>query len=75
MHGNGLDAKAYTVSDLRGNRKGLDFAQPVAADRLALMDVLPLMALSEEASMHVFLNIGGEDKDGAVVNRSVDGKQ
>ena len=36
------------------------------------MDVLPLMALSEEASEHVFLSIGGKDKDGAVVNSSVD---
>ena len=74
VHGDGLDAKAYTVSDLRGNRKGLGFTQLVAADRLTPVDVLPLMAPSEDAPSRILLKIGGEDKAGTVVNQSVDGR-
>ena len=40
-HG-GLSAKAYTVSDLSGNRENLGFKQPVAQDRLLPIDMLPL---------------------------------
>ena len=74
VHGDGLDAKAYTVSDLRGNREGLGFTQPVAADRLTPMDVLPLMTPSENALTRILLNIGGEDRAGTVVNQSIDGR-
>ena len=74
VHGDGLDAKAYTVSDLRGNREGLGFTQLVAADRLTSMDVLLLMAPSEDAPSRILLKIGGEDKAGTVVNQSVDGR-
>ena len=42
IHGaDGSDARAYTLSDLQGSRS-LGFSQPVAADRLTAVEVLPL---------------------------------
>ena len=73
-HGNGLDTKAYTVSDLRGRREGLGFSQPVAADRLTPVDMLPLMAPSEDAPTRILLNVDGEERAGTIVNQSVDGR-
>ena len=34
VHGDGQDTKAFTLSDLFGNREGLGFVQPIAYDRL-----------------------------------------
>ncbi len=41
-HGDGRDAKAYTVCDLSGFRDNLGFTQPVAWDRLIPVELLPL---------------------------------
>ena len=73
-HGDGSEAQAYTVSDLKGQREDLGFTQPVASDRLTLIDLLLLMAPSEETPTRILLNVRGEDRSGTVVNQYVDGR-
>ena len=48
VHGDGSEAKAYTLSDLVGNRDNLGFSQPVASDRLTPVELLPLAPESED---------------------------
>ena len=74
VHGDGSEAKAYTVSDLKGQREDLGFTQPVASDRLTPIDLLPLMAPSEETPTRILLSILGEDRPGTVVNQCIDGR-
>jgi len=74
VHGDGDEAKAYTVSDLHGNREDLGFTQPVAADRLTPVDLLPLLPPSEEQLSRILLSINGVDRAGTVVSQCVDGR-
>ena len=41
IHGADEGAKAYTVANLRGETDRLGFSQPVAHERLVLVNVLP----------------------------------
>ena len=41
--GEGPEANAYILSDLKGNTQNLGFAQPVAYDRLTPAELLPLV--------------------------------
>ena len=59
VHGDGSEAKAYTVSDLRGQRDDLGFTQPVAAYRLTPIDLLPLTAPSVDSPSRILLDILG----------------
>ena len=60
VHGDGSAAKADTVSDLRGQREDLGFTQPVAADRLTPIDLLPLTAPNVDPPSRILLDILGE---------------
>ena len=73
-HGEGTQAKAYTVSDLSGKREGLGFSQLVAADRLTPVELLPLSQETEDALTRIMLNVRGEDKAGTVKAQTMDGK-
>lgn len=74
VHGDGAEAKAHTVCDLKGNREGLGFAQPVAAERLTPIELLPLAQPSEDQPTRILLNVAGQDRAGTVVNQTIDGK-
>ena len=73
-HGEGAEAKAYTVCDLRGKQTGLGFSQPVASDRLTPVDMLPLAQASEDRKTRIIIRRGGSDRPGVVENQSIDGK-
>ena len=72
-HGDGRSATTYTLSDLRGNRDGLGFTQPVAADRVTAVDLLPMIPPTK-VHTSIVLREAGEDKTGTIVNPSIDGK-
>ena len=73
MHGDGVEAKAHTVCDLKGRREDLGFSQPVAAELLTPVDTLPLVP-GEQQSSRILLKLRGHDKSGTVVNRFLDGR-
>ena len=68
VHGDGVDAKAYTVCDLKGQRDDVGFFQLVAAARLTPVDVLPLVP-GEQQSSRILVKPRGVDKPGTVVNQ------
>ena len=73
-HGDGTEAKAFTVSNLAGQRDNLGFIQPVAYDRLTPVEVLPLALPAEDRTSRIRVEVEGEWKNGTVVAQSVDGK-
>ena len=73
VHGDGVEAKAYTVSDLKGRRDDLGFSQLVAAELLTPVDVLPLVP-GEQHSSRILVKLRGVDKPGTVVNQFLDGR-
>ena len=74
VHGNGSDAKAYTVSDLAGQRDDLGFVQPVALDRLVPIELLPLSQPSEDQNTRLLIHEGGRERRATIVAQSIDGK-
>ena len=74
VHGEGDDAKAYTVSDLHGNREGLGFGQPLALTRLTPIELLPLAELSEDQATGILLSDRGRDRPATVKAQCMDGK-
>ena len=74
-HGDGVDCKAYTVSDLHGRRHELGFTQPVAAERFTPVDMLPLLPPSDQQLTRLALSfLGGAERAGTIVNQSIDGR-
>jgi hypothetical protein len=73
VHGDGVEAKAYTVCDLKGRRYDLGFSQLVAAEPLTPVDVLPLVP-GEQQSSRILVKLRGVDKPGTVVNQFLDGR-
>ena len=73
-HGEGADAKAYTLSDLAGKRNDFGFAQPMPLVRLTPVGMLPLAQLSEDTPTRTRMQRASGDKDGTVAAQSLDGK-
>ena len=73
-HGDGADIKAYTVSDLKGQRDDLGFTQPIAAERLTPVDMLPLLPPSEDQRTRILLTLAGSERAGTVINQFLDGR-
>ena len=74
VHGIDVEAKAYTLSDLEGNRDGLGFSQPVALERLIPIELLPLSRPAEDRPVEILLNENGQDRRATVTNQCMDGK-
>ena len=72
-YGEGASAKAYVLSDLKGNTENLGFTQPVSYDRLTPIDMLPLVHPHEEGSTRIAVDVGGDTRAGVVVNQTLDG--
>ena len=62
------------MSDLSGQRTKLGFSQPVAAERLTPVEVLPLVHESEDVSTKITIDNNGVDKTGVVEAQSIDGR-
>ena len=73
-HGSGTEARAYTLCDLRGKRDNLGFVQPVTADRLTPVEMLPLAQLTEDSPTHIYINDRGTDRRAQVMSQAADGK-
>ena len=73
-HGDGQDSKAYTVSDLAGQRENLGFTQPIALDRLTPVELMPLQEVSEDSRTRIRLDDNGEWREGDIVAQTIDGK-
>ena len=67
------EEKVYTVSNLHGQRENLGFTQPVAAERLTPVDILPLSAPSEDARTRLSVTVDGVQREGSIVSQRVDG--
>ena len=74
VHGDGQEAKAFTLSDLKGKRTDLGFQQPVARERLTPIEMLPLAQPSEDVRTRISVRYRGVDRDGKIVNQLIDGK-
>ena len=74
VHGDGPEAKSYTLSDLSGKRDHLGFAQPVTLDRLTPVEMLPLAHASDEDRTRLAVYVGNESREGTITAQSLDGK-
>ena len=74
VHGDGSNAKAYTLSDLAGRREGLGFSQPVAAERLTPIELLPLASESSDVNTRLVLTDAGRDRPAEIKAQSMDGR-
>ncbi len=74
VHGVGDQAKAYTLSDLRGQREGLGFTQPIAAARLTPVELLPLTQESADAPTRILISDRGRNREATIKAQCVDGK-
>ena len=74
VHGDNVDAKAYTLSNLQGSRDNLGFSQPVAVDRLIPIELLPLQAPADDQPTRLRISDGGRDRDATLVSQCLDGK-
>ena len=74
VHGEGQDAKAYTLSDLSGNREDLGFTQPVAKTRLVPIELLPLAQITDDQPTRLLINDRGRDREATIVAQTADGK-
>ena len=70
----GVESKAYMLSDLAGRREDLGFTQPVELVRLTPVEMLPLMYGSEDRRSRIFMDDGSVTREGEAVAQSVDGK-
>ena len=73
-HGDGVEAKAYTLSNLKGRRDNLGFEQPVAAERLISVDILPMAQEINGDRTRVSISDRGRDRDATVKSQTLDGK-
>ena len=73
-HGEGQDAKAYTVSDLSGVRENLGFTQPLALDRLIPCELLPLAQVSDDSKTRISISEGPVERLATITAQSADGK-
>ena len=74
VHGDGQNAKAYTVSDLAGSREDLGFGQPVALDRLVPVEMLPLAHADGDQPTRILLRDRGRDRPATIQAQSMDGR-
>ena len=74
VHGDGHDAKAYTLSDLSGSRENLGFTQPIALDRLIPIELLPMAQVTDDQATRIMINDRGRDRPATIVAQSADGK-
>ena len=76
LHGDGGLAKTFTVSNLADERFGLSFTQPIAGDRIMLVDysVMAPVTDGEVQPTRISISDGSRDRAGVIVNNSIDGK-
>ena len=73
VHGTDSEAKAYTVCNSQGQRDNLGFVQPVAAERLTSVDILPMSAPGDDVNTRISLHRNGIGKEGTIVSQRLDG--
>ena len=73
-HGEGAEAKAYTVCDSAGRQEDLGFSNPVAYDRITPVDLLPLAHSDGETYSKIAVNVNGTVKHGKVTGQRLDGQ-
>ena len=71
-HGEGNDARTYTLCSSQGQRGNLGFSQPVAAERLTPVDILPMTALGEDVNTRICLHHAGDGREGTIVSQRLD---
>ncbi len=74
VHGDGEEAKAYTVCNIRGEREQLGLTQPVSAGRLTPIEVRPLQTMSGDQHTRLSLVDGSSERVGTVTSQTLDGK-
>ena len=72
-HGEGSAAKTYTLCNSQGQRDNLGFAQPVAAERLTPVDILPMSAPAEDVNTRISLQQAGTRREATIVSQRLDG--
>ena len=73
-HGEGAEARAYTVADLSGKRSNLGFSQPVSATRLTPVELLPLAQPDADGPTAIIVTHQGRDYRAKVIAQSADGR-
>jgi len=72
-HGEGRDARTFTLCDLQGRRENLGFSQPVALERLVPVDIAPRLQSSDHAEK-LIINDRGREREATIQAQSLDGK-
>ena len=73
-HGEGAEAKAYTVCDSKGRQEDLGFSNPVAFDRITPVDLLPLSHPEGETYSNIAINVDGTLRYGKISGQRLDGQ-
>jgi hypothetical protein len=74
VHGDGDNAKAYTLADLTGRRHNLGFSQPVVANRLTPINLLPMTHPDGESRTRILISDHGRDRHGTITGQTMDGQ-
>jgi hypothetical protein len=74
VHCDGDNAKAYTLADLTGRRHNLGFAQPVVANRLTPINLLPMTHPDGESQTRILISDRGRDRHGTITGQTMDGQ-
>ena len=72
--GDGSEAKSYYVSDLMGNADNLGFSQPVAAERLTYVEMLPMTQPSTDTPTRLIISDRGRDREAEIKAQCMDGR-
>ena len=73
VHGDGDEAKAYTVQDSNGRTEGLGFSQPLAYDRLVPAEVLPLEQPAADQRTRIRIFDGSQPREGNIQGHLTNG--
>lgn len=73
VHGTGAEAKTYTLCNSHGQRDNSGFVQPVAAERLTPVDMLPMSAPGKDVNTRISLQRDSVRKEGTIICQGLDG--
>ena len=71
--GDGEVVVSYVVSDLYGQREGLGFQNPVGAERITPVNLMPLVHESADRHTRISVDFAGGTKEGTVLAQAANG--
>ena len=72
-HGHEDQARTYTLSDLNGRRHDLGFTQPVLAERLTSVELMPMTVPDEAGPTRISIERAGQHREATIESQTADG--